>query len=60
MEINDKKLLVCNCEGTMPLDGGKLGAALAAIGADFGDGGAAVATNLGRVQFENFPRDAHG
>ena len=25
MKINGRKLLVCNCEGTMPLDGARLG-----------------------------------
>jgi len=30
MEVNGRTVLVCNCEGTMPLDGSKLAAACGA------------------------------
>src|SRR6266446_10810837 len=48
MELGGRKLLVCNCEGTMSLDGKALGRACGGEGALF------VNTQLCRAQIENF------
>ena len=48
MELGGRKLLVCNCEGTMSLDGKALGRACG------GDGALFVNTQLCRAQIENF------
>jgi ferredoxin len=48
MEIGGRKLLVCNCEGTMTLDGKRLAKACAAAEAPF------VNSQLCRAQLENF------
>src|SRR5260370_29793343 len=47
MELGGRKLLVCNCEGTMSLDGKALGRACG------GDGALFVNTQLCRAQIEN-------
>ena len=46
MEINGKRILVCDCEGTMPLDGGALAKACGAAAV----GAAAVGHRLCRAQ----------
>ena len=48
MDLGGRKLLVCNCEGTMSLDGKALGRACG------GDGALFVNTQLCRAQIENF------
>src|SRR5689334_13366362 len=48
MEIGGRKLLVCNCEGSMPLDGKVLARACAATASPF------VNTQLCRAQLDNF------
>jgi ferredoxin len=48
MKINARKLLVCNCEGTMPLDGARLARACG------GDEAISVATQLCGAQIERF------
>ena len=48
MELGGRKLLVCNCEGTVSLDGRALGRACG------GDGALFVNTQLCRAQIENF------
>ncbi|MDJ0947560.1 MAG: 4Fe-4S binding protein [Alphaproteobacteria bacterium] len=48
MKLNDKRILVCDCEGTMPLDGKSLAKALG--GADV----PRVSTQLCRSQIETF------
>src|SRR4051794_35358301 len=48
MEVNGRTVLVCNCEGTMPLDGAKLAAACGAPSP------AAVATHLCRTGLDRF------
>jgi ferredoxin len=48
MEIKGKRILVCNCEISMPLDGGKLARACGAEGA------CEVHTQLCRAQIESF------
>lgn len=48
MSTDAKRLLVCNCEGTMRLDGKALAAACAA------EGPLEIHTQLCRAQFENF------
>jgi hypothetical protein len=47
MELNGKKILVCDCERTMPLDG-------AAIAKGCGGGALALETHLCRSQIDNF------
>jgi len=47
MEVNGRTVLVCNCEGTMPLDGAKLGQACKA-------GEPRVATQLCRGELDRF------
>ena len=49
MEINGKTVLVCNCEQTMTIDGGALGKACGAGGAD-------VDSQLCRAQLGDFQR----
>ncbi len=57
MKLNGKQLLVCNCEGTMAVDGKALAKACrAAEGAD--DGDLAVNTHLCRAQLNEFERVA--
>ena len=51
MELNNKKVLVCDCEGTMTIDGKALAKACGAK--DLG-----VATHLCRTQIEEFQRQA--
>jgi ferredoxin len=51
MRIGGKRLLVCDCEGTMPLDGGKLTEACQAVGAE---GELALNGQLCRSQLGNF------
>src|SRR5258708_36629859 len=51
MELGGKRVLVCNCEGTMPLDGRALAKACGARG------GEAPATQLCRAEIGRF-RDA--
>jgi ferredoxin len=51
MELSGKKLLVCDCNGTMPLDGKALAKACATAG---GSGGVEVNTLLCRTQLANF------
>jgi ferredoxin len=53
MKIEGKRLVICNCERSMPLDRGKLEKALAAAGAV---GELEVETQLCRAQIENFQR----
>jgi ferredoxin len=48
MKIGGRKLLVCNCEGTMPLDGKALSRACAGAASPF------VNTQLCRAQLDNF------
>jgi ferredoxin len=48
MDLGGRKLLVCNCEGTMPIDGKALGRACGRDAALF------VNTQLCRAQIENF------
>src|ERR1700730_19208535 len=48
MELGGRKLLVCNCEGTMSLDGKALGRACG------GDGALFVNTQLCRARTDNF------
>src|SRR5260370_22613422 len=52
MELGGGKLLVCNCEGTMSLDGKALGRACG------GDGALFANTQLCRAQIENLRTDA--
>ncbi len=51
MRLGGKRLLVCDCEGTMPLAGGKLAKACQANG---GEGELALNTQLCRSQLGNF------
>lgn len=51
MRLAGKRLLVCDCEGTMPLQGGKLAKACQAVGAE---GELALDTQLCRSQLGNF------
>lgn len=54
MKLNGKEVLVCNCEGTMDIDGKALAKAL---GEDTSKSGALnVATHLCRAQIEEFQR----
>ena len=48
MEVNGRTVLVCNCEGTMPLDGAKLAKACGASGP------ATLATQLCRAELDRF------
>ena len=48
MEVNGRTVLVCNCEGTMPLDGAKLAKACGASGS------ATPATQLCRAELDRF------
>ena len=48
MEVNGRTVLVCNCEGTMPLDGAKLAKACGASTP------ATLATQLCRTELERF------
>ncbi|HTY67401.1 MAG TPA: 4Fe-4S binding protein [Alphaproteobacteria bacterium] len=52
MEVNGKRLLVCDCNGTMPLDGRALAAACA--GGQVPHGGLEVHTFLCRTQLAKF------
>lgn len=57
MEMRGKRILVCSCEGTMPLNGGKLAKACAAIGATGGaDGDLEINSQLCRAQLEVYQR----
>jgi ferredoxin len=49
MEVNGRTVLVCNCEGTMPLDGAKLAKACGAS-----SGSATPATQLCRAELDRF------
>ncbi|MGP1255298.1 MAG: 4Fe-4S binding protein [Kiloniellales bacterium] len=51
MRLGAKQLLVCDCESTMPLDGGKLTKACQAVG---GEGDLQLNTQLCRSQLGNF------
>ena len=53
MKLGGKRLLVCDCEGTMPLDGAALGKACQLAG---GDGTLELNTQLCRAQLDNFQR----
>ena len=53
VDLGGKRVLVCNCEGTMPLADGTLSKACAAVGAT---GEAEIHTQLCRVQLGNFQR----
>ncbi len=53
MKINGKTVLVCDCEATMPLEGGGLAKACAAAGAE---GAPVLETQLCRAQLGNFQR----
>jgi Fe-S-cluster-containing hydrogenase component 2 len=53
MDINGRRVLVCDCEATMPLDGGTLGKACQAAGAS---GELELNTQLCRAQLGNFQR----
>lgn len=57
MEIGGKKLLVCNCESSMPLDAGKLAKACQAAGAE---GELALNSQLCRAQLGNFQAALRG
>ncbi len=48
MELNGRKILICDCERTMPLDAGAIGKASG------GTGGLDVNTHLCRAQLDNF------
>ncbi len=48
MELNDKKILICDCERTMSLDAGAIGKACG------GTGALDVNTHLCRAQIDNF------
>ena len=54
MKLNQKQVLVCDCEGTMTIDGAALAKACG------GDGDLRVATHLCRRQIEEFQRVAEG
>jgi ferredoxin len=66
MKLNDREVLVCNCEGTMTIDGGALASACQAAGAPSGaksrdknDSAALdVASHLCRAQLNEFQRIA--
>ena len=51
MELDGKKLLLCNCEATMPLDKAKLAKACRAVGAE---GELQLNSQLCRAQLGNF------
>ncbi|HEX9789598.1 MAG TPA: 4Fe-4S dicluster domain-containing protein [Kiloniellales bacterium] len=51
MDLSGKRVLVCNCEATMPLDTGALGKACRAVGAS---GELEIHTQLCRAQLGNF------
>lgn len=51
MKLGAKRLLVCDCEGTMPLDGAALAKACRAAG---GEGELELNTQLCRAQLDNF------
>ena len=53
MELRGKRVLVCNCDGSMPLDEGALTRACQAVGAD---GKVALNSQLCRSQLGNFQR----
>ncbi|MDJ0952000.1 MAG: 4Fe-4S binding protein [Alphaproteobacteria bacterium] len=53
MRIKNKRVLICDCEGSMPLEAGKLAKACAAAGADDADG-LELNTFLCRAQLGNF------
>jgi ferredoxin len=53
MEMRGKRVLVCDCESTMPLEESKLTRACQAVGAE---GGAELNTQLCRAQLGNFQR----
>jgi ferredoxin len=57
MRLGAKRLLVCDCEGTMPLDGGKLTKACRAVGAE---GEQHLNTQLCRNQLGNFQQAVLG
>ena len=57
MKLRGKRLLVCNCEATMPLDSGKLAKACQAVGAE---GELQLNTQLCRAQLGNFQAAAIG
>lgn len=59
MNLNGKRVLVCDCEGTMTIDGKALSKACGASGMTTDDAGEmSVATHLCRVQIEEFQRVA--
>ncbi len=51
MEMRGKRVLICDCESSMPLDAGKLTAACQAVG---GEGEFELNTQLCRAQLGNF------
>ncbi len=57
MNLNGNRVLVCDCEGTMTIDGKALAKACESGPAN-ADGELAVATHLCRVQIEEFQRQA--
>ena len=57
MEIRGKRVLVCDCEATMPLEAGRLAAACRAAGAE---GELELNTQLCRAQLGNFQRAIQG
>ncbi|MEX0758630.1 MAG: 4Fe-4S ferredoxin, partial [Tistlia sp.] len=57
MELRGKRVLVCDCEKTMPLDGDKLAKACRAVGAT---GSLDINTQLCRAQLGNFQQAALG
>lgn len=57
MELRGKRVLVCDCEKTMPLDGDKLARACRSVGAT---GELEINTQLCRSQLGNFQRAALG
>lgn len=56
MKLNDKTVLICDCEGTMPLDGEKLAKACGRKPAE----APAVHRNLCRRELERFARSVDG
>jgi len=57
MQLRGRRVLVCNCERSMPLDSERLGEACRALGAE---GEPALQTQLCRAQLENFQRALQG
>ena len=53
MHVRGRRLLVCNCEKTMPLDSEELSRAISAAG---GEGELNVHSQLCRAQLDNFER----